>query len=136
MVSQLEAEKMRGENLNQLRKASQNQYWWEAPINELSLPQLQQLKSALEEMKKNVSKQAETLLIQNTNPQQFFIGSSSAGVLPNYETKNIAFDANMMPQGYSVPNMIPPGYNPNPEGYNPNPHGYNPGPPGFERGFF
>ncbi|XWS67525.1 hypothetical protein CRYUN_Cryun04dG0013900 [Craigia yunnanensis] len=146
VVSQLEAEKMRGEELNQMRKASQNQYWWEAPIDELSLPQLQQLKSALEEMKKNVSKQAEKLLIQNANPQQFFLGSSSSGLLPNYETKNIAFDVNMMPQGYSAPNMmpqgysapnmIPPGYNPNPEGFNPNPQGYIPGPPGFEHGFF
>lgn len=107
----------------------ENQYWWEAPIEELSLPQLQQLKSALEELKTNVAKQAEKLIIQNTNQQQFFIGSSSAGVNPNYQTNNISFDANMMPQG---------GYNPNPEGsYNPNSQGYIPGPPGlFGRDFF
>ncbi|XVF45811.1 hypothetical protein PTKIN_Ptkin02bG0236900 [Pterospermum kingtungense] len=132
VVSRLEAEKMRAEQLNQMKKARQNQYWWEAPVEELSLQQLQQLKSAMEELKMNVAKQAEKLVNENTNQQQFFIGSSSAGV-----------DANMMmmPQGYSAaPNMImiPPGiYNPNPEGsYNPNPQGYVPGPPGFGHGFF
>ena len=129
MVSQLEVEKRRGEELNQMRRANQNQYWWEAPVEELSLPQLQQLKSALKELKKNLAKQAENLLIQSTNSQQFFMGSSSAGVFPNYETKNTAWDVNMMPQGYSAPNMIPPVYNLNPEGYNP-------GPPEFGRRFF
>ncbi|XVF00646.1 hypothetical protein REPUB_Repub04eG0019000 [Reevesia pubescens] len=133
VVSQLDAEKLRGEVLNKIRKANQNQYWWEAPIEELSLPQLQQLKSALEEMKKNVAKQAEKLFIQSANHQQFYIGStSSAGVHPNYETNNIAFDANMMPQEYNAPNIIPPGYNPNTQGYCPGP----PCPPGFGRGFF
>ncbi|KAK8563165.1 hypothetical protein V6N13_018297 [Hibiscus sabdariffa] len=111
-----------------MRRVSQGQYWWEAPIEELSLPQLQQLKSALEELKKNVAKQVERLLIQTTNSQQFFMGSSSAaGVFPN----NIEFEPNMMPQGYNAPppNMIPPGFNPNPEGYNPCP-------PGFGHAFF
>ncbi|GMJ12628.1 AGAMOUS-like 62 [Hibiscus trionum] len=128
LVSQLEVEKRRGEELNHMRRASQGQYWWEAPVEELSLPQLQQLKSALEELKKNVEKQVEKLLIQTSNSQQFFMGSSSAaGVFPN----NIEFDVNMMPQGYNAPppNMIPPGFNPNPEGYNPCP-------PGFGHAFF
>ncbi|XP_022762222.1 agamous-like MADS-box protein AGL62 [Durio zibethinus] len=137
VVSQLEAERIRAEKLNQMSKASQNnQNWWGARIEELSLPQLQRLKSSLGELKKNVTKQAEKLLIQSANSQQLFMGSSSAGVHPNYETKNFAFDANMMPQGYSAPHLIPPGYSPNPEGYYPNPHGYCPGPPGFGRGFF
>ncbi|XP_022749236.1 agamous-like MADS-box protein AGL62 [Durio zibethinus] len=133
MVRQLEVEKRRGEELDQMRRTSQSQHWWEAPIEELSLPHLQQLKSAMEELKKNMAKQAEKHLIQSTNSQQFFMGSSSAGVFPNYETKNISFDVNMMPQGYNAPNMIPPGFNFNPEGYNPNPQGYN---PEFGRGFF
>ncbi|XVF68178.1 hypothetical protein PTKIN_Ptkin10aG0183400 [Pterospermum kingtungense] len=142
-MSQLEVEKRRGEELNQMRRAGQNQNWWEAPIEELSLPQLQQLKSALEELKKNLARQAENLLLMqsSSNSQQFFMGSSSSGsgMFPNYETNNnVAFDANMMPQEFSAPNMIPPGYNPNREGYNPNPQGYNnPGPaPEFGRGFF
>ncbi|XVE94088.1 hypothetical protein REPUB_Repub01dG0250700 [Reevesia pubescens] len=134
LASQLDIEKKRGQELNQMKRESQN-YWWEAPIEQLSLPQLQQMKSTLEELKKTLEKQADKLLVQlqATNTQQLFMGSSSAGVLfPNYETKNIAFDADMMPQGYNVPNinMMPPGYNPN------LPQGYNLGPPGFGHGFF
>lgn len=145
-MSQLEAEKKRGEELSQMRRASQSQNWWEAPIEELSLTQLQQLKSSYEELKKNLARQAENLVIQNTNSQQqFFTGSGSGLFPPNYETlrnnnNNIpAFNSNMnmMPQGQeyyntAAPNMMiappgPAGYNPiNPEGYNPNPQGYNP----------
>ncbi|KAE8721832.1 Agamous-like MADS-box protein AGL62 [Hibiscus syriacus] len=126
LVSQTEVEKRHGEELSQLRRASQGQYWWEAPVEELSLPLLQQLKSALEELKKNVAKQVEKLRIQTTISQQFFMGSSSTGMFPN----NIDFDPNMMPQGYNAPpNTIPPGFNPNPEGYNPCP-------PGFGHAFF
>ncbi|XVE85236.1 hypothetical protein DITRI_Ditri17bG0075500 [Diplodiscus trichospermus] len=124
LLSQLEHEKGHGEELKRMKKASQNQYWWEAPIEELSLPQLLQLKSAMEEMKINVAKQAEKLVFQSTNSQQFFMGaSSSGGVFHNY-------NANMMPQRYShAPSMIPLAYNPKPEGYNP-------GPLELGRGFF
>ncbi|KAE8677380.1 Agamous-like MADS-box protein AGL61 [Hibiscus syriacus] len=131
LTSQIEVEKRRGEELNHMRRARQGQYWWEAPVEELSLPQLQQLKSALEELKKNVAKQVEKLLIQTTNSQQLFMGSSSAaaGVFPD----NIEMDVNMMPQGYNPPppNMIPPGFT-----FNLNPEGYNPCPPGFGHSFF
>ncbi|GMI86554.1 hypothetical protein HRI_002324700 [Hibiscus trionum] len=105
-------------------RASQGQHWWEAPIHELSLPQLRQVKSVLEELKKNVEK----LLIQTTNSHQFFTRSSNAiGVFPN----NIEFDANMMSQGYNAPpsNMMPPGFSLNPEVYNPCP-------PEFGHAFF
>ncbi|XP_016690491.2 agamous-like MADS-box protein AGL62, partial [Gossypium hirsutum] len=126
LVNQIEIEKRRGEELNQMRRASQSQYWWESPIEEQNPQQLQQLKSALEELKKNVAKQVEKLLIQTTNSQPFFVGSSSAGMFPN----NVEFDPNTMSQGYNnVPNMIPPGFNPNPELYNPCP-------PGFGHEFF
>ncbi|GMI72520.1 hypothetical protein HRI_000921300 [Hibiscus trionum] len=124
LVSQLEVEKRRGEELNHMRRASQGQHWWEVPIHELSLPQLRQLKSVLEELKRNVEK----LLIQTTNSHQFFMRSSNAiGVFPN----NIEFDANMMSQGYNAPpsNMMPPGFSLNPEVYNPCP-------PEFGHAFF
>ena len=41
VLNQLEAEKNRGQIFNLMRRASQNQCWWEAPINELSLPELE-----------------------------------------------------------------------------------------------
>ncbi|KAE8670190.1 Agamous-like MADS-box protein AGL61 [Hibiscus syriacus] len=133
LMSQIEVEKRGGEELNHMRRASQGQYWWEAPVEELSLPQLQQLKWALEELKKNVAKQVEKLLIQTTNSQQLFMGSSSAAAAAGVFPDNIEFDVNMMPHGYNPPppNMIPPGFS-----FNPNPEGYNPCPPGFGHSFF
>ncbi|KAL2477401.1 Agamous-like MADS-box protein AGL62 [Forsythia ovata] len=55
MLSQLEAEKQCGEELSKIRKASQGTCWWEAPINEIGLQELEQLKAAMEELKKNVA---------------------------------------------------------------------------------
>lgn len=92
-----------------MRKASQAQCWWEAPIEELNLPQLEQLKMSLEELKKNVGKQAEKMLIQSSNPPQFFAGSSS-----NAGGMNLPFDPNNNAAAVFNPNnMMPhPGYNP------------------------
>ncbi|ESR35971.1 hypothetical protein CICLE_v10030142mg [Citrus x clementina] len=108
VLNQLEIEKKRGEELNQMRKASQAQCWWEAPIEELNLPQLEQLKMSLEELKKNVGKQAEKMLIQSSNPPQFFAGSSS-----NAGGMNLPFDPNNNATVFNPNNMMPPpGYNP------------------------
>ncbi|KAB1208607.1 Agamous-like MADS-box protein AGL62 [Morella rubra] len=89
VTSQLEAERKHGEELKRMRKASQEQRWWEAPIEKLGLPQLQQLKESLEELKKNVAQQSDSrLMIHNTTSPQFFAsGSSNQGAVP--------FDANM-----------------------------------------
>ncbi|OMO75281.1 Transcription factor, MADS-box [Corchorus capsularis] len=147
VASQLEVERKRGEELHVMKNAGQSQWWWQSPVEELSLPQLLQLKSAMEELKKNVAKQVDKVIFQSMNSQQqFFMGSPSVGMqaqqLP-FETKNnIAFDhGNMIPhQEYTPvappPHMMPPppGFNPNPEGYNPNAHGFIN--PGFGRGFF
>ncbi|XP_031284271.1 agamous-like MADS-box protein AGL62 [Pistacia vera] len=113
VLGELEAEKKRGEELIQMRKASQAQCWWENLIEELSLPQLEQLKAALEELKKNVAKQAEKIMIQNSGPPQFLGASSSSG-----GGINLPFD--LQSAGFN-PNMMPP-------------HGYNN--PGFGRGFY
>ncbi|KAK8315062.1 hypothetical protein V6Z11_D01G212900 [Gossypium hirsutum] len=63
MMSQMEAQKKRGEELDKMRKASQEQNWWESPIEELSLPQLQFLRSAMAELKKIMQREAEQLII-------------------------------------------------------------------------
>ncbi|GMI70599.1 hypothetical protein HRI_000729200 [Hibiscus trionum] len=121
--SQLEAKKKLGEELNQIKKANQQQCRWQSPIEELDLSQLQQLKSALEVLKKKV--QAQMLALLNANPHQFYEGSSSGA-----NNINMAFDASMMDGGYIVPGMtVPPtglnptdGYIANPaEGYSLNP---------------
>ncbi|ESR55552.1 hypothetical protein CICLE_v10023796mg, partial [Citrus x clementina] len=62
-----------GEVLNEIRKASRSQCWWEAPINELGLHELEKLKTAMEDVKKNVEQQANKILINSkNNPSPFF----------------------------------------------------------------
>ncbi|XP_022975753.1 agamous-like MADS-box protein AGL62 [Cucurbita maxima] len=75
VLNHLEMERKRGEELNKLRKANQPQCWWELPIEEMELYQLEQLKLSLDELKKNVMQQADRILIQTSNgnpPPQFF----------------------------------------------------------------
>lgn len=119
VLSELEEEKKRGEELIQMRKASQGHCWWRNPIEELSLPQLEQLKAALEELKKNVAKQAERVMIQNSGPPQFLGGTSLSGA------------------GIDLPFDLQPNNNNVPGGLNPSmmaPHGYNN--PAFGHGFY
>ncbi|KAK6945928.1 Transcription factor, MADS-box [Dillenia turbinata] len=65
LLNQLEAEKKRGEALEEAMKAGQSERWWEAPIEELSVKQLEQLHASLQELRKNVGKQAERLMIES-----------------------------------------------------------------------
>ena len=73
VLHQLEVEKKHCEVLNEIRKASRSQCWWEAPINELGLHELEKLKMAIEDVKKNVEQQANKILIDSkNNPSPFF----------------------------------------------------------------
>ncbi|KAK6912354.1 Transcription factor, MADS-box [Dillenia turbinata] len=56
ILNQLEAEKKRGEALNEMVKASIGQRWWEAPVEELSVQELEQLNASLQELKKECHK--------------------------------------------------------------------------------
>ncbi|KAK9266469.1 hypothetical protein L1049_001533 [Liquidambar formosana] len=103
VLSQLEAEKKRGEVLNQMRKASQTQCWWEAPIDTLGLQQIEQLRVSLEELKKNAAKQVDKLLMEASNPPSFFGTSTSIGGVVPFNAKATGLNASMMP---------PAGYNP------------------------
>ncbi|KAL0356953.1 UNVERIFIED_CONTAM: Agamous-like MADS-box protein [Sesamum calycinum] len=65
LLGLLEAERRRGVELNRLRKEGRSEgRWWEAPIKDLSMEQLVQLKEAMEDLSKNVSQQAENLMIE------------------------------------------------------------------------
>ncbi|XP_028788382.1 agamous-like MADS-box protein AGL61 [Neltuma alba] len=58
ILNQLEVEKKRGEELDRTRKARQREFWWESPVDEIgSVDQLQQLRIAMEELKKDVLRQ-------------------------------------------------------------------------------
>ncbi|CAN4075830.1 unnamed protein product [Withania somnifera] len=52
ILGEVEIERKRGESLDQMRKTNQSQYWWEAPINQLDLQELEQLKDSMEALKK------------------------------------------------------------------------------------
>ncbi|KAL7212795.1 hypothetical protein ACSBR2_015472 [Camellia fascicularis] len=103
-LDKLEAEKKRGKELNKMRKASRDRCWWEAPVSELGLQQLEQLKVAMEDLKKNVAKQSEKIQMEESNPWRFFeTGSSSVGG----HVGGASHDVNVSGLGLS---MIPHGY--------------------------
>ena len=85
VLNQLAAEKKIGEILSQMRRASQNQCWWEAPINELSLPELEQLKVSMEELKKRVVRQGDKLLMEAANPSPFYMINGSSTLVDHFE---------------------------------------------------
>ncbi|XP_015169064.1 agamous-like MADS-box protein AGL62 [Solanum tuberosum] len=67
----LQMEKNRGESLREIRKRADG-VWWESPMEELNLFQLQHLKKALEILKKKVEKEAQ-MVNNNAFP---FLGSA------------------------------------------------------------
>ncbi|XP_030473271.2 agamous-like MADS-box protein AGL61 [Syzygium oleosum] len=68
VLDELEAERKRGEELDVMRKESRRQRWWEAPIDELGLCELEQLRMSMEEMKKNVMKLTSKLMADSSLP--------------------------------------------------------------------
>ncbi|XP_027364274.1 agamous-like MADS-box protein AGL62 [Abrus precatorius] len=107
LANQLEAEKNRGEELSDSLKASQAQWWWASPIEDMNRAQLEWLKGSLEELKKHVTHKAQTLLIQSANfnnnnsINHLFSGNSFLDVNnnlhpPSLLQNNYVFDGNMM----------------------------------------
>lgn len=84
----LEAEKKQGEEFSQMTKSSQSQCWWEAPIHEFELHELLTLRDAMEELKKNVTRQANKILIEHKNSSPFLTGNCIGHVL-DYESKTV-----------------------------------------------
>ncbi|KAG5524363.1 hypothetical protein RHGRI_031131 [Rhododendron griersonianum] len=74
VLNELEAGRKRGETLDHMRKlASQRKYWWEKPIDELGLNELEQLRDSIEVLKKNVTNQTDKLSVEgNVNLSPFF----------------------------------------------------------------
>lgn len=86
ILGEVEIEKKRGASLDQMRKTSQSQYWWEAPINQLDLQELEQLKNSMEALKENVTNLANKFMVNETgNPPFFDINGN--GIFDNYDIK-------------------------------------------------
>ncbi|XP_030476891.2 agamous-like MADS-box protein AGL62 [Syzygium oleosum] len=54
LVDQVEADKKRGKELKQNTEARSSEGWWEAPIEELNLEELKQMKERMEELRQNL----------------------------------------------------------------------------------
>ncbi|KAB2636087.1 agamous-like MADS-box protein AGL62 [Pyrus ussuriensis x Pyrus communis] len=78
VVNQLEAEKNCGEALDKISKASEKQCWWERLVDELGFHELQILKASMEDLKKNVTKQANWIFMESSAPADAANCSSSS----------------------------------------------------------
>ncbi|KAL0422499.1 UNVERIFIED_CONTAM: Agamous-like MADS-box protein [Sesamum latifolium] len=83
ILNEVEVERKRGENLDNMRKTNESHYWWEAPVSKLGLEELEQLRDAMEELKKNVTQHANKLM----NPSSMFVSNGAGGVFDQYESK-------------------------------------------------
>ncbi|KAL6350039.1 hypothetical protein AAG906_003972 [Vitis piasezkii] len=99
VLNELEAEKKRSEVLEKIKKASQTQCWWAAPIEGLGFEQLELLKVSLEQLKANVARQADNLMFQAANPPDFFSPNSIGAIIP-HDAKIIGFDPHGFNFGY------------------------------------
>ncbi|KAK8695440.1 hypothetical protein V6N13_000601 [Hibiscus sabdariffa] len=85
----LEVEKRNGEALDEVREAGRRQWWWQAPTDELGSSELQQLRNALLELKRDVEKQVELMqaAVESSNCWPFLapndVGNSGFGCEEN-----------------------------------------------------
>ncbi|KAM3360158.1 agamous-like MADS-box protein AGL61 [Capsicum galapagoense] len=87
ILGEVEIEKKRGESLDQMRKTSQSQCWWEAPISQLDLQEIEQLKDSMEALKKYVTNQASTFMVNEISNSSTFFGDNGNGIFDNYDIK-------------------------------------------------
>ncbi|MED6180554.1 hypothetical protein PIB30_011317 [Stylosanthes scabra] len=84
LLNHLEMEKKRAEELDHVRKVRQRQFWWERPVDNLGLHELLQLKASIEELKKNLSKHANKIIIMDqTNMPSQIIGVNNNNIINN-----------------------------------------------------
>ncbi|KAI4318746.1 hypothetical protein MLD38_032416 [Melastoma candidum] len=67
LLNQTEFERKNGEELERLRIANEKQVWWELPIERLGTGELEQLKLAIEEVRRNVVEQSSMLAGDHRN---------------------------------------------------------------------
>ncbi|EOY32708.1 hypothetical protein QUC31_019308 [Theobroma cacao] len=96
-LEMLEVQKRKGEALEEIREAGRRQCWWQAPTDVLGLNELKQLRIALEELNRNVKKQANKVLVESTNCWQFLTANGIGGGVNN--------EANEMKAASSVTQM-------------------------------
>ncbi|KAI5661218.1 hypothetical protein M9H77_20541 [Catharanthus roseus] len=83
LLNALEIEKKRSESFDNIRKASQKHYWWEAPIGEIGFQELLQLRDSLEELRNVVLQYASKFTTEIAN-----YSSSSLNLFDHYKNKS------------------------------------------------
>ena len=106
ILNQVEAEKKHGDLLEEMRRLNQREYWWEAPIRELGLHELEQLRASMEELKKNiaVAKKACSIAARNgggkvdefleSKPAE--IGAAAAFIIPNINVYDFGYGHDLL----------------------------------------
>ncbi|KAH0732099.1 hypothetical protein KY289_003287 [Solanum tuberosum] len=89
----LQMEKNRGESLQEIRRRANGQ-WWESPIEELNLFQLQHLKEALERLEQKVEKVAQQQKMVNNLAFPFHT-LGSAWTPPNCARESSSYGLNV-----------------------------------------
>ncbi|KAL5774049.1 hypothetical protein ACOSP7_011606 [Xanthoceras sorbifolium] len=83
LVSQLDAEKERGKMLKQMSQPNRVQGWWELPIDELSLEELEKIDSSAEEFQNNLLNHINGVTVTNNEAS---CSSFPATLNPNQPT--------------------------------------------------
>lgn len=83
LLGQIEAEKKCSKEIKQTMMVTQMQCCWKRPVEELSLPELVQLKASLEELKKSVTARVELILAQAEKTPPYFAEPSSTTMVPS-----------------------------------------------------
>ncbi|AES61071.2 MADS-box transcription factor family protein [Medicago truncatula] len=80
----LDIGKKRENELSDLRKKNETQFWWACPIEGMDRVQLQLLKKALLDLKKRIGQHANMVVSQGTPTQTFpfFVGNGSSSNMP------------------------------------------------------
>ncbi|XP_054778090.1 agamous-like MADS-box protein AGL61 [Prosopis cineraria] len=100
ILNQVDMEKKRGEELDRARKVRQREFWWESPIDELdSVDQLQQLRIAMEDLKKDVLRQNRTFSTSCSSSSQIIVGEDY-GLFERYD--DVVFDKKLLLGGAEI----------------------------------
>ncbi|KAK6945790.1 Transcription factor, MADS-box [Dillenia turbinata] len=85
VLEQLEIERKRGKELDEAIKASAMQNWWESPIEQLTVEQLQTLKAALDKLKEEIGEEIAIQKMISGDPLAYCLAdNSSPGAIQSF----------------------------------------------------
>ncbi|XP_058080721.1 uncharacterized protein LOC131228898 [Magnolia sinica] len=77
---QVEEEKRKKAKLDCVVRNGQDLFWWESPIENMRLDELEQFGASMEELRKKVRKRADEMLVEASSSTAF-LGMNSVGVV-------------------------------------------------------